>query len=137
MRKFQTILVILLLFTSLGYGQDVDPIEGMKNEISFGIASAFGEKVRENLAEAEMAQSDVDRIVQEFADYSAECFVGAVERQAKEQSLDADAILENLAAAFGQTSSLDVTSVLDRENLVHKLDHCMSVALENAGVPIK
>jgi len=137
MRKIQNTLITLVFFASLGNCQDVEPVDELKDEISFGVASTFGEVARKELSETEMDQSDVDRIVQEFSDNSADCFVGALIQQAEEQSLDADKILDTLADAFRDKSGTDITNVLDEKGLEHKLEYCIGIAFENAGVRVK
>ena len=134
MRNTSIVLTATILLFALAGASEQESAEDLKVILLVKIAASFGEIANEKLSESGVAQSDIDRISYDLSKTVAECMVESLIQQASEQGLDAEQLLVAAYSAVDSDSREGISDVLDEKELELKMEVCVLLAFENAGV---
>ncbi len=133
-RKTSQVIFISIFLVSASNGSESDRVENLKAVLMFELEGSIAKDVERTLSKSGLAESDIDRIVEEIAISSASCIVDVLVQQSEDRSLDTEQILSDAEAAILDKAGDDFVDALDEANLVQSMKFCFLLALENAGV---
>lgn len=137
-RSTLAVLFISVFCASVSAAADQDRVENLKLVVGTTFEELFTKQVSKKLSDSGIAKTDSDRIVRNLVATSASCVVDALVQQAEEQSIDADELLDAAEAALSdKKSNEDFLDVLDEDELELKMESCILIAFENAGLQFR
>ena len=132
-RKILQVIFISIFLVSVSNGSESDRVENLKAVLAFEVQGPIARDVGRKLSKSGIAQSDIDRIVEELSNFSASCIVDALVQHSEERFLDTEQILLDAEAAILDNGSDDFVDALDKVSLKQSMEYCVLLALENAG----
>ena len=136
----RSVIIAFLVFTLLAATPakaDQSSAEKLTVIVSAFFKEPLTKKAERTLSDAGFAEADVNRIITELVAAASSCVVDSLAQQAAEQSIDADQLLAAAVVAMEAKAGDDFLEGLDEDELTRKLDSCILLALENAGVWLK
>jgi len=135
-RSVALAFLVFVLLAVASAEADQASAEKLKAIVSESFEGSLTEKAEKSLSEAGFAKTDVDRIINELVATASSCAVDSLAKQATEQSIDSDKLLDEAVVAMEAKAGDNFLDGLDEDELTRKLESCIYLALENAGVQL-
>lgn len=127
-------VVIGFATLSLSFADDTDSAGTLRAVLMPHFVSDVENEISKHLLESGLAESDVQRTINQLAETVTDCTIDALIKLAEEHSIDAEVLLAETEATILENSGQDFGKGLDEERLTEELNYCFLISFESAGV---